>query len=73
MSMPEGKHFKSLDVGPLENLRERASLGARGKFLLGEDLCLTGSEVSLSLDAKEQLDREGVRDGAPAEVESPRG
>jgi len=46
--MPEGKHFKSLDVGPLENLRERASLGARGKLLLAEELGLTGCEVSLN-------------------------
>jgi mannose-6-phosphate isomerase-like protein (cupin superfamily) len=46
--MPEGKHFKSLDVGPLESLRGRTSLGARGKFLLGEELGLTGCEVSLN-------------------------
>lgn len=46
--MPEGKNFKSLDVGPLESLRARASLGAHGKFLLGEELGLTGCEVSLN-------------------------
>lgn len=46
--MLEGKHFKSLDVGPLESLRGRASLGARGKFLLAEELGLTGCEVSLN-------------------------
>jgi mannose-6-phosphate isomerase-like protein (cupin superfamily) len=46
--MTEGKNFKSLDVGPLKSLRERASLGARGKFLIGAELGLTGCEVSLN-------------------------
>lgn len=46
--MIEGKHFKALQAGPLESLRERVSVGARGKFLLGEALGLTGCEISLN-------------------------
>ena len=46
--MPAGKHFKALDSGPFETLRERVGVGARGKFMLGAELGLTGSEVSLN-------------------------
>lgn len=46
--MNEGKHFKALHAGPLENLRNRAFRGARGKFLIGEEMGLTGCEVSLN-------------------------
>ena len=46
--MPEGKHFKALHSGPLETLRERVGVGARGKFMLGAELGLTGCEVSMN-------------------------
>jgi mannose-6-phosphate isomerase-like protein (cupin superfamily) len=44
----EGDHFKAIHTGPLESLRQRASLNARGKYLLGAELGLNGCEVSLN-------------------------
>jgi mannose-6-phosphate isomerase-like protein (cupin superfamily) len=46
--MPEGKNFKALHSGPLETLRERVGVGARGKYMLGAELGLTGCEVSMN-------------------------
>lgn len=44
----EGDHFRAIHTGPFESLRKRASLNARGKYLFGVDLRLTGCEVSLN-------------------------
>lgn len=46
--MSEGANYKALHSGPFETLRERVGVGARGKFMLGEELGLTGCEVSLN-------------------------
>ena len=46
--MLEGKNFKALQSGPLETLQERTFHRGRGKYLIGEDLGLTGCEVSLN-------------------------
>jgi len=48
--MSEGVRYKALHTGPLETLRERigVGVGARGKFMLGAELGLTGCEVSLN-------------------------
>lgn len=46
--MQEGKNFRALDTGRFESLQERKSNGVRGKFLMGEELGLTGCEVSLN-------------------------
>jgi mannose-6-phosphate isomerase-like protein (cupin superfamily) len=46
--MQERKNFKAFHSGPLESLQERKSNGVRGKFLIGEELGLTGCEVSLN-------------------------
>lgn len=46
--MNEGKNFKAIHTGLLESLRNRTFRGARGKFLIGEELGLTGCEVSLN-------------------------
>lgn len=44
----EGKNFKAIHTGPLESLQDRMFMKAKGKFLVGEELGLTGSEVSLN-------------------------
>src|SRR5262245_14087776 len=44
----EGKNFKAIHAGPLESLKERRFLKAKGKYLVGEELGLTGCEVSLN-------------------------
>ena len=44
----EGDHFKAIHTGAFDSLGERRSLNARGKYLLGSDLGLTGCEVSLN-------------------------
>lgn len=46
--MSEGRNYKAVHSGPLEMLRDRIGVGARGKFMLGEELGLTGCEVSLN-------------------------
>jgi uncharacterized cupin superfamily protein len=42
------KNYSVEDIGPLENLSEKEFLGFHGKYLLGKELGLTGSEVSLN-------------------------
>lgn len=46
--MNEGKNFKAIHTGALETLQERTFHRGRGKFLIGEELGLTGCEVSLN-------------------------
>lgn len=45
----KGKNYSSEHVGPLENLLQRDFMGFHGKYFLGEQLGLTGCEVSLNL------------------------
>jgi uncharacterized cupin superfamily protein len=42
------KNYAVLDVGSFENLRERDFRGVKGKFFVGQELGLTGCEVSLN-------------------------
>lgn len=44
----EGKNFTVTDVGPLESVSERDFKGFKGKYFIGENLGLTGCEVSLN-------------------------
>lgn len=44
----QGKNFTAADIGPLETLQERDFLGFKGKYFIGEELGLTGCEVSLN-------------------------
>ena len=44
----EGNHFKAIHTGPFESLTERRSINAKGKYLLGAELGLTGCEISLN-------------------------
>jgi len=44
----EGNHFRAINTGPFESLEDRSFLQFRGKYLLAEDLGLTGCEVSLN-------------------------
>jgi len=43
-----GKNFTAEQSGPLETLLEREFLGFHGKYFIGENLGLTGCEVSLN-------------------------
>jgi len=45
----KGKNYSAEHVGPLENLLQRDFMGFHGKYFLGEQLGLTGCEVSLNL------------------------
>lgn len=42
------KNYSLQDIGPLTNLADLEYQGVRGKFFLGEELGLTGCEVSLN-------------------------
>lgn len=42
------KNYAAEDLGPLENLLERDFMGFHGKYFLGQNLGLTGCEVSLN-------------------------
>ncbi len=44
----KGKNFTAEQSGPLETLLEREFLGFHGKYFIGENLGLTGCEVSLN-------------------------
>jgi mannose-6-phosphate isomerase-like protein (cupin superfamily) len=44
----QGNNFKAAHIGPLEGLSHREFLGLKGKFLIGEELGLTGCEISLN-------------------------
>lgn len=44
----QGKNFASLNTGPLASLLDRDFRGVRGKYFVGEELGLTGCEVSLN-------------------------
>jgi len=46
--MNKGKNFTSMDIGSFENLLERDYKGVKGKFFVGNELGLTGCEVSLN-------------------------
>jgi mannose-6-phosphate isomerase-like protein (cupin superfamily) len=43
-----GKNFSALHTGPLEDLLKRDFLGFHGKYFIGEELGLTGCEVSMN-------------------------
>ncbi|HKK01804.1 MAG TPA: cupin domain-containing protein [Desulfuromonadales bacterium] len=43
-----GKNYTVQHTGPLETLLERDFMGFHGKYFIGEQLGLTGSEVSLN-------------------------
>jgi mannose-6-phosphate isomerase-like protein (cupin superfamily) len=44
----QGKNYSAAHIGPLETLLERDFLGFKGKYFIGEELGLTGCEVSLN-------------------------
>ena len=44
----EGKNFKAIHTGPLESLQDRMFMKGKEKLLVGEELGLTGCEVSLN-------------------------
>ena len=44
----EGKNFKAIHTGPLESLRDKTFMKAKGKRMLREELGLTGCEISLN-------------------------
>ena len=47
--MANKSNFSIVELGVLDNVREKESFGAKGKFFLREHLGLTGSEVSLGI------------------------
>jgi len=47
--MASKNNFSIVELGLLDNVREKESFGAKGKFFLREQLGLTGSEVSLGI------------------------
>lgn len=46
--MTQGKRFTATNIGPFESLLEREFKGLRGKYFIGEELGLSGCEVSLN-------------------------
>ena len=44
----QGKNYSAEQIGPLETLLQRDFMGFHGKYFLGENLGLTGCEVSLN-------------------------
>lgn len=44
----QAKHFTAAHIGPLENLVNHDFHGFNGKYFIGQDLGLTGCEVSLN-------------------------
>jgi mannose-6-phosphate isomerase-like protein (cupin superfamily) len=44
----QGKNHTAEHIGPLENLLQRDFMGFHGRYFIGRDLGLTGSEVSIN-------------------------
>lgn len=44
----QGKHFTAEHIGPFETLLQRDFMGFHGKYFIGNELGLTGCEVSLN-------------------------
>lgn len=44
----QGKNFSAAHTGPLETLLQRDFMGFNGKYFIGQELGLTGCEVSLN-------------------------
>jgi mannose-6-phosphate isomerase-like protein (cupin superfamily) len=44
----QGKNYSAEHIGPFEDLLNRDFMGFRGKYFIGKELGLTGSEVSLN-------------------------
>jgi len=42
------KNYSVEEIGPLEDLSQREFLGFKGKYMIGQELGLTGCEVSLN-------------------------
>ncbi|HEY3424926.1 MAG TPA: cupin domain-containing protein [Negativicutes bacterium] len=44
----QGQHFSATNIGPFENLLQREFKGLQGKYFVGQELGLSGCEVSLN-------------------------
>jgi len=47
--MSNKSNFSIVELGSLDNVRAKESFGTKGKFFLGEQLGITGCEISLGI------------------------